>query len=279
MEQQTPVQTGDRIRQVLVVIFAVGQAVIGPWSNAAISPSNADVSNSFSTYFIPAGITFAIWGYLYLIVIAYAVYQALPQQTTRPIHRTIGRWVALGCAASMIWPTIFAATGLFGTDSFRMAPLWLSVAVILVLLVALIWVVMALIGRHAWLTRRDHWLIALPFYSYLAWASVATIANVTTLFIALGWSGESNGEFWSAVMIAIAAAITLGVLWVSQSKVGIVGFAAVIVWAFVGIYLGNADKSALVGWMALAAAAIVAAAALWRTLQAPPASTAATVGG
>lgn len=268
----------DRLRQVLVVLFAVGQAVIGPWSNAAMEPGNSDVSNSFATYFIPAGRTFAIWGYLYLIVIAYAVYQALPKQAARPIHRAIGYWVTLGCAASLIWPAVFASSGLFGTPQFNMVPLALSVVVILVLLLALIQVVSRIIHLHAQLNGADHWLVALPFYSYLAWASVATIANVTTLLIALGWDGEPNGPFWSALMIVVAAAITLSILWVSRSRIGIMGFGAVIVWALLGIYWGNADKSMLVGSVALGAGAVVALAALWRTIQTPPAPTPSPVG-
>jgi hypothetical protein len=277
-KEQTAVQTSDRIRQVLVLLLAIGQAVIGPWSNAAMSPGNSEVSNSFSTYFVPAGLTFAVWGYLYLVVIAYGIYQLLPQQTTRPIHRAIGPWVALGCAASLIWPAIFATSGLFGTPDFQIGPMWLSAVTILVLLVSLILVVNTLIQHHARLSRLDQWLIALPFYSYLAWASVATVANVTTLLIALGWSGETNGALWSTVMIVVAAAITVGVAWVSRSKVGIGGFVAVIVWALVGIYLGNSDKSMLVGIVALSAAAVVALVGVWRMIQAPPATPSAYAG-
>ena len=260
----------DRLRQVLVLLFTVGQAVLGSWSNAAIKPSNADVSDSFTTYFIPAGLTFAIWGYLYLIVIAYGVYQMFPSQKERPLHRTIGPWVALGTGASMIWPIIFQSSGVFGTPEFRPPFLWLSFLVILVLLVSLIQAVRGIIFRNRQINRTDRWLVSLPFYSYLAWASVATIANATVLLISAGWSGENGGDVWSAVMLVIATLIVVGVMFVSWNRVGIVGFGAVIAWAFLGVYLGNNDKSALVGMVALATGALVLAVALWRASRVPP---------
>jgi hypothetical protein len=268
----------DRLRQVLVILATVGQAVLGWWSNTAIQPSNGEVSDSFMTYFIPDGLTFAVWGYLYLIVIAYGVYQLLPSQTTRPLHRSIGPWVALGCGASAIWPLIFQSSGVFGTPEFNPLFLWLSVGVILVLLFSLIKVVAAIIHRNRQIAGTDRWLVALPFYSYLAWGSVATIANVTVLLISLGWTAEMGGPIWSTVMIVVATLIVLGVMFVSWNRAGIIGFGAVIVWALLGIYRGNADASMLVGTVALAAGAVVALVALWRAFQVPPAAKGSPVG-
>jgi benzodiazapine receptor len=259
----------DRVRQLLVLLLTVGQAALGSWSNAVLKPSNAEVSDSYVTYFIPAGLTFAVWGYLYLIVIAYGVYQMLPAQRARPLHRIIGPWVALGCAASAVWTPIFQSSGVFNTPGFRLWPLLLSLVVILVLLVSLIRVVMLLRGQTATLTKRDGWLAVLPFSSYLAWASVATIANTTVTLMALGWSSEPNGALWSTVMIAVATLIVAGVLVYNATRIGIIGFGAVIVWAYLGIYLGNNDKSALVGTAALVALTVVALIAAWRAAQRP----------
>ncbi len=51
---------------------------------------------------------------------------------------------------------------------------------------------------------------------------------------------------------------------------GIGGFAAVIVWALVGIYLGNHVESALVGTTALGAAAVVTVFSVWKLVTLPP---------
>jgi hypothetical protein len=254
----------DRLRQFLVLFFAIGQAVVGVSSNLAFSPDVGEISDSFQNYFTPAGITFAVWGYLYLALIAYGIYQALPAQRAREVHRRIGGWVALGCAASMAWPVVFAKVGLNGTPSLQIAPLWLSVVLIVILVGALTVVARQLRGLNATLTSGDRWLAALPNLSYLAWASVATIANVTTLLIGLGWEGSANGALWSTVMIVIATLIVLGVIFDGRSRLGLFGFAAVILWALLGIYLGNNAKSELVGITALVAMGVVALFYAWR---------------
>jgi hypothetical protein len=40
--------------------------------------STAAVSDSFQIFFVPAGYVFAIWGLIYIGLIAYGLYQALP---------------------------------------------------------------------------------------------------------------------------------------------------------------------------------------------------------
>jgi hypothetical protein len=263
----------DRLRQIIVLVFAIAQATIGLVSNDWFQPNVGEVSDGFENPFTPAGITFAVWGYLYVAVIAYGIYQVLPSQRERALHRRTGGWVALGCAASTLWPPVFSMVGLFGTPEFRLGPLWSSVLLIVILTVSLMVVVQQIRRLHETMTNRDHWLVALPLFSYLAWASVATIANVTTLLIALGWNPGTSGALWSTVMIIVATLIVIGVIFTSRSRVGIVGFAAVILWAFIGIYLGNNDESTLVGTTALVAAAIVALFCVWRLVALPPSHT------
>lgn len=263
----------DRIRQFLVLTFAIGQVVVGYLSNVTFAQNVGEISNSFENYFTPAGITFAVWGYLYLVLIAYGIYQALPAQRERMIHRRVGGWVALGCAASTVWPIVFAGVGLFGTPSFQILPLWVSVVVISILTIALAVATRRLAAMNDVLTSADRWLVALPILSYLAWASVATVANVTTLLQGLGWNGGSNAPIWSMVMIVVATLIVVGVIFDARSRLGAFGFAAVFLWALAGIYLGNSAKSALVGTTALAAMAVVALFYAWHFVLRKPTST------
>lgn len=259
----------DRMRQFLVLFFTIGQAVAGYLSNALLEPNVGEISDGFENYFTPAGITFAVWGYLYLAMIAYGIYQALPAQRERTIHRRIGGWVALATAASTAWPVVWPMTGIYGTPSFQIMPLVFSVVLIVVLTFALAVATRRLRSVNETMTGQDRWLVALPTLSYLAWASVATIANVTTLLIGLGWNPGSQGAFWSAAMIVVATLIVLAVIFDGRSRVGLVGFAAVILWALVGIYLGNNDKSALVGTTALVATGVVALFGAWRLYSLP----------
>ena len=61
----------DRLRQVVVLLLTVAQAAVGYLSNGWFDPNVGEISDSLSNYFTPAGITFAVWGYLYLALIAY----------------------------------------------------------------------------------------------------------------------------------------------------------------------------------------------------------------
>jgi hypothetical protein len=84
----------------------------------------------------------------------------------------------------------------------------------------------------------EKWLVRVPFSIYLAWISVATIANASSLLDYLSWGGWGiSPEGWTIVMLiaatGIAAAVTL-----SRSDVA---FGSVIVWAFAGIGVKHAD--------------------------------------
>ena len=78
-----------------------------------------------------------------------------------------------------------------------------------------------------------------PFFSiYLGWITVATIANVTTVLVDLGWKGSAMGESaWTIVMIAIAIGIGLYFLIFKRNF----PYTLVIVWALYGIYLKRAS--------------------------------------
>jgi hypothetical protein len=92
------------------------------------------------------------------------------------------------------------------------------------------------------------WLIPVVFVTYLAWISVATIANVTALLKQYGVQGIfSNEELWSVAMILIAMLIGY-VMGIRRKEPA---FAFVLCWAFYGIYKGQISKSDWVGYTAL----------------------------
>lgn len=261
----------DRVRQFVVIVAVVLQTVMAWVSTSGFfEPDQADVSDSFFTYFTPAGITFAVWGLIYLGQIVYAVYQALPAQTERTIHRSIGWWAVSAAIANTLWSPVFSQTGLYGSPDFQPLYLGLSVIIIVWLLISLIRIFLTLRDLDPQSTDGDRWLVQVPFYGYFAWVNVATIANVTTLLIALGWTGEENGPLWSTVMIAVATLLASWIILIGRAKPGVVAFAAVIVWALVGIYLGNNAKSALVGTSAMVAALVVVIVAVYRIWRRTP---------
>jgi hypothetical protein len=132
----------------------------------------------FPVYFVPAGYVFSIWGVIYLLLIAFVVYQALPSQRENPLLRRIGYWFALTCAANSLW--IFAWHWLIFP---------LTLVLMLILLCALINIYLITRRERENISRAETWLVQLPFSIYLGWISVATIANMTDFLYDAGWNG------------------------------------------------------------------------------------------
>jgi len=75
MDSSTP---GDVARQVAVVAGVVFQTI-----GSGLAPAGTDVgalSDANRTLVVPADYAFVIWGPIFLLCLAYAVYQALPAQ-------------------------------------------------------------------------------------------------------------------------------------------------------------------------------------------------------
>jgi len=95
----------DTLRQVFVIIATVGMITVNALAN--ILPFNGittgEVSDQFKVYFVPAGYVFSIWGLIYILLIVFSIYQALPAQKENPALRKIGWWYVLGSVVNSIW--------------------------------------------------------------------------------------------------------------------------------------------------------------------------------
>jgi translocator protein len=227
----------DRLRQVLVVISIVATIVVNTLANAL--PLNGlntgEISDRFDVYFTPAGYVFSIWGLIYIGLIAFAIYQALPSQAANPRLRKIGWWVVLGGLANSAWiflwhyeqfvPTIFAMLALLAT----LIVTYLRLG----------------IGRTKG-SRAETWAVRVPFSIYLGWITVATVANATSLLDYLKWDAFGISEFtWMWIILAAVLLISLLVSFTRRD----VAYTLVILWAVAGI----ATKHAAVSPVATAA--------------------------
>jgi benzodiazapine receptor len=255
----------DRLRQITVVVLSIAQLITNAIGGAGINgQSVGTVSDNFVTAFIPAGITFAVWGPIYLGLTAYAIYQSLPRQHDRQIHRQIGWLAALAAAGNAAW------TPLWVTGNVT-----ISLLVMFVILGSLAAIFVQLRNLRGTLTTADRWAVMIPFSGYFAWITVATVANVTTTLITWGWDGFGIADpVWSVIAIAAAVLITTLMIIFSRGHAGIFAYTGVLIWAFVGVYLGNAEQYMIVGVVALSAAAIVTIATALRFWRQPEAMSA-----
>jgi len=236
----------DTTRQVINVGATLITLVVNILANALPfnGQNTGEISDRFQVYFVPAGYVFSIWGVIYLGLIAFAIYQALPAQRENPSLRHIGYLYALTCLANSVW--IF----LWHYNVFA-----LTVIAMLVLLLALIAIYLLLgIGRER-VSQAEKWMVHLPFSIYLGWITVATVANITDLLYYVNWSGWGiSPQAWAVIMLIAAAAIASAVALTRRD----VGYTLVILWAFAGI----AVKQAAARPVAIAAIVMALAVAL-----------------
>lgn len=213
----------NTVRQVVNVLATLLALVVNGLANALPlnGKTTGEISDGLKNYFTPAGYVFSIWGLIYLGLIAFAIYQALPAQRDNPLLKRIGYLYALSCLANSAW--IF----LWHYEQFA----W-TLVVMIVLLLSLIAIYLRVdIGRQR-VSNFDKWFIQIPFSIYLGWITVATVTNATALLVSLQWGGWGlDPRAWAVIIIVVAAAIASAV---SITR-GDIGYVAVAVWAFIGI--------------------------------------------
>lgn len=181
------------------------------------------ISDLYPNLFVPAGITFSIWGAIYLLLGAFIVFQALPSTKNSSFQKKIGFLFILSCIFNIAW-----------LICWHWGYLPLSDVVMFALLATLIAIYLRLdIGRGS-ASRRERLFVWLPFSVYLGWITVAPIANVTATLVSIGWNGLGLSDItWTVLVLAVALVITLAVIFTRKD----IGYSAVIVWAVLGIWL------------------------------------------
>ena len=231
----------DIVRQVIVVSAVIATLVMNGLANAL--PLNGQttggISDRFQVYFVPAGYVFSIWGLIYVGLILYAIFQALPAQRDNPRLRATGYLFALSCLANMAWLFLW---------HYELFLLTLVAMIALLLLLIAIYLRLG-IGRTV-VSTGERWLVHLSFSIYLGWISVATIANVTSALDYLNWGGWGlSPEIWTVIMLLAGVGLAFGMAFTR----GDVAYGLVIVWAYAGIAVKHSGTPfvATAAWIAV----------------------------
>jgi hypothetical protein len=213
----------DILRQ-FAVIFTTLYALIFNGAANAIPLNGLNtgaISDSFKVLFVPAGYVFAIWGVIYIGMLAYTIVQALPSQRTNPRLRSTGWLMALSGLANGSW-IYFWHFGYYA----------ISLVTMLVLLGSLTAIYLRLrIGKTQFNTI-EKWTIAIPISIYLGWITVATLANATAVLSTTGWNGWGiSPEAWTVLLLAAGVAVGASMAFTRSD----VAYLLVLVWAFSGI--------------------------------------------
>ena len=240
------------IYKLLAILNALGLAgtlVVNYLANALPlnGKNTGELSDAYPNYFVPAGLTFSIWGIIYLFLIAFVVYQFVKTDFNKITeHHYLSRisfFFVFNCVANMTWIFLWHYEMVF-----------LALLIMLCILISLIYIYTRLeIGLRTVPTAKK-WFVHIPFSIYLGWITVATIANVTALLVDLNWGQFGLPEpIWAVIMIVIATLV--GFMVHSDRKDN--AYLLVLVWAFLGIFIkrsgidGNTDTVALAAVFAM----------------------------
>lgn len=192
----------------------------------------ATVSDNQPNLFAPAGLTFSIWGLIYALlgVFFFRVFAIWKTKKPRLSDNNMNQLLKLFTLSS-----ILNAAWLF---AWQYQVFWLSVVLMIGLLATLA-------VAHDVVTREKMGLsemvaVRAPFSVYFGWITVATIANITTWLVSLGWRGGGIAEVtWMIVILLAGVAIAATTAWHRQDWM----YLAVIIWAYYGIWFKHVSAN------------------------------------
>jgi hypothetical protein len=230
MGQKKLLQTGN-ILAMIVTIIVNGLAVILPLNGK----TTQQLSDALPNLFVPANLTFSIWGIIYILWVVFAMYQARDvfkkEKAQMPFLFQISWLFILSSIANSAW--IFA---------WQYQQVGLSLIIMIILLLTLIVLYLRLdVGRSS-APLKEKLCVHLPFSVYLGWITVATIANVTAYLVSVHWDGLGISDvMWTQLVISVGVLITLLALIMRRD----IAFSLVVVWALLGIYLKRTTQGSL----------------------------------
>lgn len=198
--------------------------------------STGVISDNYPNLFAPAGLTFSIWGLIYLLLLGYVLYQFVPfgKQIVQKKEELLRKVNLLFIGTSLVnisW--IFA---------WHYDLIGLSVLIMAVLLLLLIKI--ANVVRTEQLTSQEKFFVSIPFSVYFGWITVAAIANITVFLVSIGWDGFGIPEYvWTSIVLLVGAVI--GILRMRVDKK--IAYGLVLVWAYLGILLKHLSVSGFGG--------------------------------
>ncbi|MBC7921313.1 MAG: tryptophan-rich sensory protein [Ferruginibacter sp.] len=227
----TPPKTSLRL---LNALGFIGTLAVNALANALPinGKTTGEISDQYPNLFTPAGLTFSVWGLIYLLLTAFCVYQAKDRLGAKkevlPFVSSIGYFFLVSCGANAAW--ILA---------WHYEQVALSLVLMLVLFTSLLGIYLRLdVGRRA-VSWPEKFFVHVPFSVYLAWITVATIANATAWLVDRGWRGGASEAVWAMGMVGVAALITLFLLFQRRD----VFYGLVVLWALAGILTKRLDAS------------------------------------
>jgi hypothetical protein len=245
------------VRTSLTIVGLIATLAIN-WMANALPLNGKDtgqLSDQYPILTVPAGYAFTIWSAIYLGLIGFGIYQALPSQHDNPRIARISPLFLLSCIANIGWLV-----------TWHYEVLSINLLCMLVLLSSLIAIYIQLRADGDHVSRSERWLMRIPFSLYLGWITVATIVNVSVVLYAAGWQDiGALGAGLAALLFVVAAVIATFI----ARRFNDPAYALVVVWALVAVAIKHATVTlvAATAWVVAAAVTLVVLYTFYRLIR------------
>ncbi len=246
--------------RLLVLIAAAAMPALAWFSQQGrFGPDPGAISDRYPTLLVAAGYAFSIWGAIFLLDLAFALWQLRERRHDESALRRARPAAAAGFALTAAWMPVFSQQGF-----------WLALA--------MIWLALACLAWAGWVLARDPaprpgqavWAgFALGLHS--GWLALAAFLNTAQVIVAYRLLSTEAMLPWSLALFALAAALLLAL---NAGLRGGLGLVLAALWALGGVYVAQ-SASALPGatvaaWAALAIGALLLLQTAWLRRQRRP---------
>jgi hypothetical protein len=237
----------------MLVAAMVGTGLLGGTSVQELQGGALDEDGSFLA---PAGPAFSIWSVIYLGLIGYAVWQALPRQRHDARQRALGWGIALTEVLNGLW--LVAA-------QFTTLPV---TVLTIVLLLATLGVVFRRIVRRPGRGIVEAVLVDGVTGLHLGWVTLATVANVAAWLTQIApaeW--VAGAEVWGLVVLVVVALVGCVMGWRGEGRLAP---AAALAWGLAWLAVGRLTgepQSTVLGIAAIVVAVLIVAVTVVRRLR------------
>mmetsp|Transcript_22989 Transcript_22989/g.33645 ORF Transcript_22989/g.33645 Transcript_22989/m.33645 type:complete len:288 (+) Transcript_22989:100-963(+) len=194
-------------------------------------PDNAELSDKYQTIISPAGLTFSIWGIIFLAQGIFTIAQMLKDyRAEKLVQEGVSYWYFVACLFQSAW-----------TFAFGYEILLLSTIFMFAILVGLVFIVI----QQSKIEVEDdkngisfYWLLKFPFSIHCGWILAAFAVNVNVYVESIG-AGAGMQEvcgYLTLVYAVIVAALALFYLSPPDFTIS-----SVLAWAALGIVLELKD--------------------------------------
>lgn len=249
-------RTQDIARQTATIASAVFMLIAaavgsGAFGGTSVSELQDGALSAQGSYLAPAGPAFSIWSLIYLGLIAYTVWQALPGQRADERQRAVGWWIAATMILNGLWLV---------TAQFLSLPL--TVIVIALLLAALARVIVIL-GRRRPRTWSERIVVDGANGLHFGWVTIATVANTAawlTQVAPVAWADQA--EIWAVAVLVVVLVIGVASALLTKRIAPALATAWGLSWLAVGRLTGEPESTVTAIVAIIVAVALVVAGAV-----------------